>query len=734
MRTYLNKLIPVFIILFLLSGGINRLRAQDIIDEDFADLLAQNVKEVWEENDADFAVSKVPDKWADESSVAIAYKKHILFDKRRSGLLGGKEKLVLVERKRMKLMLQDRQAVNSFSELYFRYSSKMDGFSAVVYKPDGSKKEVSLAKAVSIEDNDNVPEFFKSFFDQNISNRNEYYKVPVADLLPGDILEFASVTSSTLDVKKTPYFQFDPQYELCQKAMPVMTHKIIIETDNNSFITARSINGAPDFQPSANGDFTTYTWVDRNRERLKDQNFVNEYMVLPLVKFQIIYTDGRDYKSLFAGTKGQMKTSFDVKEVGRKAFANYSGIGKSYVYGADGRTLDGVSSMLWAKMKANGAKDVTDDELIKMAYYYIRHTEVFNSYYYSDQQFCYLMGQLLYNRKISSDIIVTTPNDLTIPQNLLFESELSWCLRVNGKYIYKATEHSNLYDVDERLVGNNGYKLPVSSKEETELVKIPDITADDNKGLFQLSVNLDTSGKWLNVVRTSAYTGIQKEKNSGYALKYTPYMFTDTRTYFGPDDLESMPQKYADQFYQQKKAITDEFKERKPEYMKEQLEQEFDVPVTYEKFDLVAEGRSFKKPELMFKETFQVGDKIRRAGKKLLVNLPGLMGGQLHIKKEERERDFDIDVRYPRKLKWQINFTIPDGYTVDGLADLNKNIDNEAGAFISSASINGNTLTIDIQKIYKMKNIKKEQWNEMLAFVDAADLFTNKLILLRPKN
>ncbi|HEX7906084.1 MAG TPA: hypothetical protein VF487_19560 [Chitinophagaceae bacterium] len=723
-----------FLIAFLFTSlAFTRLDAQEIIDEDFIEVLSQNAKEVLNEADPDFAVSTVPDKWMDESIVAIGYKKHILFDKKRSGLLGGKENLVLIEKKRMKIKLIDKRAVENFSELYFRYSSKFDGFSAVIYKTDGTKKEIQLTKAVSIEDNDRVPEFFKSFFDQNISNRNEYYKVPVADLLPGDVLEFASLTSSTLNVKKTPYYQFDPQYELCQKGMPVMTHKIIIETDNNSFITARSINGAPDFQQTTNGDFNVYSWTDKNRERLKDVNFVNEYMILPLVKFQITYTDGREIKSLFAGTKGQMKSNFNVAEIGKKAYANYSGVGNSYVYGANA-SVDAIANSLWTKMKANGGKDVTEDDFIKMAYYYIRHTQVFGSCYYSDKQFCYLLAQLLNARKISSEIIVTTPNNLTTPADLLFENELSWCLRVKDKYIFKSTEHSNLYDVDESMTSNDAYKLPVTAKEQTEAVKIIDTRSDNNKSLFQLNVSVDSSLKWLNVERTSAYTGIQKEKNSYTALRFTPYMFSDNKTYNGPDDFENVPDKYVSQVYQQKKAITDEFKERKPEYMKDELENDFGVSIKYKEFQMTAEGRSFKKPELMYKEIFQVGEKIRKAGKKLLINLPGLMGSQLQIRKEERERNFDIDVRYPRKLRWQINLTIPEGYAVEGLEALNSNIDNETGSFITSAKQEGNAVSIDIQKIYKQKNIRKEKWPQMLEFIDAAYNFTHKLILLKPIN
>lgn len=734
---FMNKYIKWRSVLLALFASVTLVTAgtaQEIIDEDFITILEENAKEVLNEADADFSVNAVPAKWNEESVVAIGYKKHILFDKKRSGLLGGKENLVLIERKRMKLKLLDKTSVDDFSELYFRYSSKFDGFSAVIHKPDGTKKEIQLTRAVSIEDNDKVPEFFKSFFDQNVSNRNEYYKVPVADLLPGDILEFASLTSSTLNVKKTPYYQFDPQYELYQKGMPVMKHKIIIETDNNSFVTARSINGAPEFQQSSNGDFNVYTWQDENRERLKDVNFVNEYMVLPLVKFQITYTDGREIKYLFAGTKGQIKNTFDMAEIGRKAYANYTGVGNSWVYGASGATVDAISNMLWGKLKANGGKDVPEDKFIEMAYYYIRHTQVFNNFYYSDKQFCYLLGQLLSARKISSEIIVTTPNNLTSPANLLFESELSWCLRVKNKYIFRATEHSNLYDVDETMTGNDGYKLPVNAKEQTEAVKISDVKPENSKSLFQFFVTVDTSLKWLNVERTTAYTGIQKERNIYSALRFTPYMFNDSRTFNGPDDYENVPEKYMDQVYQQKKALIDEFKERKPEYMKDQMEGDLGVSVNYKDFQVVTEGRSFKKPELMYKETAQVGEKIRKAGKKLLINLPGLMGGQLQIRKDERTRNFDIDVRHPRQLKWQINMTIPAGYAVEGVEELKTNVDNETGSFITSAKVENNTLTIDIQKIYKQKNISKEKWPQMLEFVDAAYNFTHKLVLLKPVN
>jgi hypothetical protein len=724
----IKKIISIGILLLSVSCMVT---AQEMIDEDFLENLSKNAKPVWDEPDADFNTLTIPDKWKNESGVVIGYREQVQFDKQKGGFLSGRAELILYEKKRMRVKLQDKSSVNDFSELYFRYSGKTDGFSAFVYKNDGSKKEVALNKAVSIEDNDRVPDFFKSFFDRNISRRNEYYKVPVNDLLPGDILEFAAVTSSKFSVKGLSYYAFDPQYELCNKGLPVMTHKIVVETDNKSFITAKSINGAPEFQQSANGEFNVYSWTDRDRGRVKDVNFVNEYMVLPMMKYQIIYTNGNEYKGLFAGSKGQIKSEFDTREIGKKAYERYSAAGNSYVYGANAQ-LNAVLGSIWNKLKKLGLNDMSDDVYTKLAYYMIRHTQVYDSYYYTEKQFTYLMGQLLRQQRIPVDIIVTTPSNLTRLNDLLFEDELSWCLRLKDKYIFSATEHSNLYDMQENLLGNDGYKLPMNAKDNTEAVKIPQSEGADNVSKYEMNVSLDAKLQNMEIVRTTTHTGLQKKQNSDEALRFIPYMFEDFKTYNGEDDMESLPTRYQDEYYEKRKALKEEFARLKPEFMKKQAEEEFGGEVTYHDFDMVSDGRSMKKTELVFKESFNITGKVRKAGKKHLVNISGLMGGQLQIKKDERERTFDIDVRRPRTLQWQIKFTIPAGYTLGGIENLNTNVDNATGTFKSAAKLEGNLLTVDITKIYKQKNISKAAWPDMLAFVDAAYNFGHKYVLLKP--
>jgi hypothetical protein len=210
-------------------------------------------------------------------------------------------------------------------------------------------------------------------------------------------------------------------------------------------------------------------------------------------------------------------------------------------------------------------------------------------------------------------------------------------------------------------------------------------------------------------------------------------MLDDYKNYGGGNPTEKMRSKEVEEYEKSVKSLTEEFKKQKPEYVKQSLESEFGQQVNNAKFTLVTDGRSQKKNILSYKEEFELPDFVRKAGKKYLVNLTGLVGSQLQIKKEERSRKIDIDVRYPRTLTWNIQFKIPAGYKAEGLAELNKMVDNETGAFKLIAKEENGVVVIDIQKMYKMKNFPATKWNDMLAFIDAAYNNTFKYILLTPK-
>jgi hypothetical protein len=126
-----------------------------------------------------------------------------------------------------------------------------------------------------------------------------------------------------------------------------------------------------------------------------------------------------------------------------------------------------------------------------------------------------------------------------------------------------------------------------------------------------------------------------------------------------------------------------------------------------------------------------LGDMVMKAGDNLLVNIPGLIGEQLFISQDDRKREADAYMGFPRSLRNIIHFTIPAGYKAVGVQNLNMNIDNETGTFAVQASVEGNTLSILVKKIYKQTTVKKENWPKFLDMLDAAFNFSQKKLLLK---
>jgi hypothetical protein len=355
----------------------------------------------------------------------------------------------------------------------------------------------------------------------------------------------------------------------------------------------------------------------------------------------------------------------------------------------------------------------------------MRHFVALSDERMSSLEFVFIFTELLDARKIPYQILLTTPNNVTKMNDLLFKEELLWLVRYNNKHIYNFTPYSNVYDLKENCLGNPAYIINFDKTPTVTATTLPATVADENAAVYTVDAALDSSFENISVTTTNAMRGMVKEDYSGLALAYTQAFEEDHKTYGGYSDVEQLPEKMQEQYYRE------EYKKRKPEYMKRMMEDEYPNVLRYDAFKLMADGRSFKKNELKYSETFVLGDMVKRAGKKLLVSIPGLITSQLQIKTEERNRQFDIDVRYPKSYTWNIAFSIPAGYTVAGLSDLAMNIDNEAGTFIATAKVEGGKLLLTVVKKYKQQLVNKADWSKMLQFIDAAYNYSQKKILLK---
>src|SRR5690242_3499385 len=130
MRIYIIKASRITIVTLLLIYASCCAMAQGYIDEDFLEKLDANARPMLKDNAPAFDVIATPSKWDNESAVVIGYSRRVLFDRKSSGgfFTRRERSLYFFEKDRFRIRLNDQNAVNAFSEIYFRYGSNEDGF------------------------------------------------------------------------------------------------------------------------------------------------------------------------------------------------------------------------------------------------------------------------------------------------------------------------------------------------------------------------------------------------------------------------------------------------------------------------------------------------------------------------------------------------------------------------------------------------------------------------------
>ena len=713
-------------ILFLIIASFNIVlsfaQEEDTFSPSRLESIASNMKPVWNEADPDFSVSSIPAKWNDESAVIISQKTKFSFDKDAS-------KLAVYEITRRRIKLIDRDAVNAYSTVYFRIGSVHDAAGVKVIKQNGTVQDVSLKNAVYMENAGDVPSNFQPYIGKastyldKSKSRIIYYKVAIPDLDPGDIIDYGTIFYDDNTVKKMSYLEFDPIYFVCAREYPVISQKFEIYSDNNSFVNSKSTMGAPAFKESG-GNGANYSWEDRDREKMSDTRWVNRMIELPMVKFQIVFSKSENRSDLFIGDRGELKQNISPDELAKKMNNLYNRLDGSFYY-----------SMAKNYLRQIGYMEMREDDFISKTYYVLRHMSFYKANGFSSEMFASCFTQCLDLRNIPYELIVTTPSTLTKPENIIFRTEPEWLVRVKGKYVFNATPFSNPFDMKEEFLNVPAFVISLGKNPTASPIQLPGGQADENITTNTVTATMDTASRNMTVVLQRAVSGLSKQFYNSQGLAYTTAFDDDHKSYGGEDDVRgSMKGSALETFEERLRERKKEDLVKKIEYMKEELEADFDNITRYIKFVLNADGRTFKKQELNYTNTFELADMVKLADKNLLVSVPALMGQQLYISADERNREMDAWMGFPRSLRNIIKFTIPDGYRAVGIQNLNTSVDNEAGTFAVLASLEGNTLSILVKKIYKNAIVKKENWSKLLEMLDAAFNFSQKKILLKKIN
>jgi hypothetical protein len=310
--------------------------------------------------------------------------------------------------------------------------------------------------------------------------------------------------------------------------------------------------------------------------------------------------------------------------------------------------------------------------------------------------------------------------------------EIQWAIKFNNLYYCNPYEHFNPGEIPSWLNGNKAASFSTNESADPINIVLPAADTASNKTQFieKTSLNLETME--LNVDESVQASGLSKHSTIDDILAFTPYIENDYKNFDGPGLLDEMSERQRSNAEELMAKEKKEWKETKPEMMKELLQNKYNREVSGTvAFKLVNDGRSFKKPDLSYTQKFALKLMTAKAGNDIILSLPAIIGDQSKIKPEERTRTSGADVSFARTTTWKIYFTVPAGYTVQGINQLNRQIRNEAGVFESTATFENNELVLQVKKQYCTKYLETSKWPLMVQMLDIAFNWSQLKLILK---
>ena len=718
----------------------------------------------------EFKVNAVPEKWKNESAVIIGQRSEYLFT--RAGY--GKNSAAVVKvneyiHKRIKL--QDKNALEKFSTFFYVTMGRDGKATYKVIKANGKEEDIDMTTA--IEEENDVPGIYRPiFYRLNIRSM----KIAIPNLEVGDIIDYTVRSTFDWDMK-TSGVQFTPFIFSLSNNYPTLYQQYRFTMANGMKVKYRNYNGAPvlkfDNKASVYGDkesYLSYYFMDKDREKSSDERWNFEFRNTPTVKFRVVLLADNDPESKGLGEATVDRAGLDPQTV----YRSYAGAAMYVTPTVN--SLVAYTTEYISKQKKDGVLK-TNDEIIRECYYCLR--KVFLEMYYKGPVHSelekYMTGKKLYKKvlaqekkeqqrkeeredeirinsvtfatalrmvlaaqQVPAELQVYVPRRLGAWRDAIFMEELDFALKVKVKNKYYFLEAFNNFDAFgtpySYLEGTEGYSIGYDEPDRYFRMTVPASKHADNVEKQDYTISFTDAMDIVQAERTSSYLGNDKSSKIGPANLDRSYLAFDFAKYYAEPkskkkDNTTSSADAAGYDYPDKE---EHIRERK-ELFEKMLKENFD-PEKYDHFELIKDGRFGDTATLEYKEKFALKKLISKAGRNYLFEAGKLIGGQIKLEPSElTERKADIWLSYARTIQNNITIELPAGYTADGIQDLNMNIDNESGAFISTAKLEGDKLLISTTKLYKKNFDKKEAWPNYVAFLEAGYKFSQAKIVLKKK-
>jgi hypothetical protein len=723
---------------------------------------------VWNWKIPAFENRTIPEKYSRASKVILARHEEILGDFNRSEATDRgftfERGLSLLVIRRESVRINDKSALENYSEISFRQSEVADyrgGYNITayvgvkVYKSDGSVREIKT--------------------DDIILTKNERSskegKVAVPDLQVGDVIDYFLATHTLLkvDFGVSVYAGLtDPTYLFnFYDEAPMLHYSIHSELGKKFAVEYRSYNGAPDFKLGTAGDLTTLDASHDNIPAVGEGNlWISPYRQLPMIRMNVLIgsagmsrrTHPRKIGEVYPNQDADQFVEDRISEIAElKKFQNAT---KSI---PRAKMLPDAALDYYRKLDKNKGNIPADSFAAEIFYlwrYCAMHNEL-SDYFTKDlvePQITMLtapFNKLKFNFEMSSFFkMAYLSNRLVLPaskygpamKGLLSEDDMGMMMVLNDPALFFGADSyfSMPFNIpyyyedgsDAETVDTKDVEYTNFRKYDRGVISIPGSAAGKNVHRELLVIKPDLAQAGLDISRRTTMSGHYKLDTQKELILFEDYLneedkfYGEEKTYLESFKATKARQKYVDEL---KAAFAEARKKQKESFLAETKEW-LDLDIEQMKDQKIESmGIRNNNPDLIYSSSFRVPGIVKKAGNNYLVEVGRLQGAPLKIVDGQRSRFLDVYAPFARTLDYEFVLQIPEGYTAEGVAALNKKVENECGSFTCEASVDGSNVRIRVTKVYKNAFEKAASWPKMLAYIDAANDWSNSKILLRKK-
>jgi hypothetical protein len=704
------------------------------------------------DNDPIFETDTFPAKWKNESAVILA-------DKLVADLYEATPMVGYRAQHRTRILLLDAAAVKDFSFFYFDEDVNkkikkdkdyytFDSLQILVKKANGTIKLVDLKTAIKEEQVIKIPELYKRRYFKTSS----YYKIAIANLEPGDIIDFCTTRKILfpIDYVINSISFPDIDYTL-DDVYHTVKHKLVVKSPTkakaNKFgftmLYLNTYNGAPPIKQEIINEAMVCSLEASLLPKSKYERWQFPFLSVPSVKGYLTYVNASErnlnmYKQYPNAVPWGRTSVVNMDHI--YTTMNFNTLYSEYIWYSDvkntvNQSWEGGGVRSYLSENYPGIHDPV--KIAKVAFYYLRNMSLEKNWNYDNENFIGLMKQVLDVYHIKYTHLVTVPRSHSTLKDVLLRDDLHVLLKfkVEGEwedpevdeYIYLSNvdNYLNFGELETKYQGNEAYeytKSPASIKKVT--LPVIDYKANSllEKATYTIAPDLETLSAENEVTIKGS---IKKYYNDSLVFRneyerYDMLTFRDSTHVFDP--LDEAKEKEMAKLHQKEKI----------NFRKNDIERTIPLQ-SYDDFKLIQDGRVYDKQELIFNEKYTAKELIANAGSKHLFSIGKLIGGQAELEESETKRMTDIYMDAARFFQYDITIVIPDGYALQNIEKLNINVTNETGSFSSVAKLENNKLTLLVSKIYYHNFEKKEDWPKMIAFLDACYNFTQTKVLLVKK-